>query len=340
VQQDPVVSQVKLIAEPWDVGPGGYQVGNFPPQWTEWNGKFRDTVRDYWRGEAATLGEFASRLTGSADLYESTARRPMASINFVTAHDGFTLRDLVSYNEKHNDANGEDNNDGESNNKSWNCGVEGPTDDPEVNALRSNQQRNFLTTTLLSQGVPMISHGDELGRTQNGNNNGFCQDNEITWVHWDKADTELLEFTRSVSALRAAHPVFRRRRFFKGVPVRRRGVEGQPDISWFRPDGSEMSDEDWDSGFGKSVAVYLNGLGIPDHDARGQRVTDDSFFLCFNAHHEPIEFTLPSGEFGRAWLPVIDTAEASNPDGRQSIPSGSTVRVDARATVVLQADGD
>jgi isoamylase len=345
VQQDPTVSQVKLIAEPWDVGPGGYQVGNFPPQWTEWNGKFRDTVRDYWRGEPATLGEFASRLTGSADLYESTARRPVASINFVTAHDGFTLRDLVSYNEKHNEANEEGNNDGESNNQSWNCGVEGPTDDPEVNALRARQQRNFLATTLLSQGVPMISHGDELGRTQNGNNNGFCQDNEITWVHWDKADTELMEFTRSVAALRAAHPVFRRRRFFNGLPVRRRGTEGQPDISWFRPDGSEMSDDDWGSGFGKSVAVYLNGQGIPELDARGQRVTDDSFFLCFNAHHEPIEFTLPPSEFGRAWVPVVDTSvetvgSAANPEDRQPVPAGNAVQVAARATVVLQADGE
>jgi glycogen operon protein len=340
VQQDPTVSQVKLIAEPWDVGPGGYQVGNFPPQWTEWNGKFRDTVRDYWRGEAATLGEFASRLTGSADLYEHTARRPVASINFVTAHDGFTLRDLVSYNEKHNEANGEDNNDGESNNQSWNCGVEGPTDDPGVNELRSRQQRNFLATTLLSQGVPMISHGDEIGRTQNGNNNGYCQDNEITWVHWDKADTELLEFAQAVSALRAAHPVFRRRRFFQGVPVRRRGTEGLPDISWFRPDGSEMSDEDWDSGFGKSVAVYLNGLGIPDLDARGQRVTDDSFFLCFNAHHEDIEFTLPPKEFGQTWLPVIDTASSTVPEEPQPTSAGETVRVAGRATMVLQADGE
>jgi glycogen operon protein len=345
VQQDPVVSQVKLIAEPWDVGPGGYQVGNFPPQWTEWNGKFRDTVRDYWRGEPATLGEFASRLTGSADLYEHTARRPVASINFVTAHDGFTLRDLVSYNEKHNEANEEGNNDGESNNQSWNCGVEGPTDDPEVNELRARQQRNFLATTLLSQGVPMISHGDELGRTQSGNNNGFCQDNEITWVHWDKADTELLEFTRSVSALRAAHPVFRRRRFFTGLPVRRKGADGQLDISWFRPDGSEMTDDDWGSGFGKSVAVYLNGLGIPDLDARGQRVIDDSFFLCFNAHHEPIEFTLPPGEFGLAWVPVIDTSgeavgSAANPEDRQPIPAGNAVQVAARATVVLQAAGE
>jgi glycogen operon protein len=341
VQQDPTVSQVKLIAEPWDVGPGGYQVGNFPPQWTEWNGKFRDTVRDYWRGEPATLSEFASRLTGSADLYEYTARRPVASINFVTAHDGFTLRDLVSYNEKHNEANKEGNNDGESNNKSWNCGIEGPTDDPEVNALRACQQRNFLATTLLSQGVPMISHGDELGRTQNGNNNGYCQDNEITWMHWDKGDTELMEFTRSVSALRAAHPVFRRRRFFKGVPVRRRGVEGLPDISWFRPDGSEMSDDDWDSGFGRSVSVYLNGLGIPDLDARGQRVTDDSFFLCFNAHHEPIEFSLPPEEFGRAWVPVVDTSASTlNSGGQKPIPVGTPVRVGARTMVVLQADGE
>ncbi|MDT7654897.1 MAG: isoamylase, partial [Pseudonocardiales bacterium] len=340
VQQDPTVSQVKLIAEPWDVGPGGYQVGNFPPQWTEWNGKFRDTVRDYWRGEAATLGEFASRLTGSADLYEHTARRPVASINFVTAHDGFTLRDLVSYNEKHNEANGEDNNDGESNNQSWNCGAEGPTDDPGINELRSRQQRNFLATTLLSQGVPMISHGDEIGRTQNGNNNGYCQDNEITWVHWDEADTDLFEFAQAVSALRAAHPVFRRRRFFQGVPVRRRGTEGQPDISWFRPDGSEMSDEDWDSGFGKSVAVYLNGLGIPDLDARGQRVTDDSFFLCFNAHHEDIEFTLPPKEFGQAWVPVIDNAATTVPENPEPTLAGDAVRVAARAMMVLQADGD
>jgi isoamylase len=338
VQQDPVVSQVKLIAEPWDVGPGGYQVGKFPPQWTEWNGKYRDTVRDFWRGEAASLGEFASRLTGSADLYENTARRPVASINFVTAHDGFTLRDLVSYNEKRNEANGEDNNDGESNNKSWNCGAEGPTDDPEINALRGRQQRNFLATTLLSQGVPMICHGDELGRTQDGNNNGFCQDSALTWINWAQADTELIEFTRSVSAIRATHPVFRRRRFFNGRPVRRRGAEGQPDISWFTPDGSEMSDEDWDSGFGKSVAVYLNGQGIPDRDARGQRVTDDSFVLCFNAHHEPIEFTLPPKDFGPAWIPIIDTAADANGVGKgDPIAAGATMRIDGRAVMLLQA---
>ena len=338
VQQDPTVSQVKLIAEPWDVGPGGYQVGNFPPQWTEWNGKFRDTVRDYWRGEDASLGEFASRLTGSADLYERTARRPVASINFVTAHDGFTLADLVSYNEKHNAANGEDNNNGESNNKSWNCGAEGPTDDPEINALRARQQRNLIATTVLSQGVPMLSHGDELGRTQGGNNNGYCQDNEITWIDWASADTALLEFTSTVSALRATHPVFRRRRFFNGRPVRRRGSEGLPDISWFRPDGSEMNDEDWDSGFGKSVAVYLNGQGIPDLDARGQRVVDDSFVMCFNAHHEPIEFTLPPAEFGMAWDIVVDTAAGPGETAESAtVKASGPVRVESRAMVVLKA---
>ncbi|OBB20252.1 glycogen debranching enzyme GlgX [Mycolicibacterium elephantis] len=337
VQQDPTVSQVKLIAEPWDVGPGGYQVGNFPPQWTEWNGKYRDTVRDYWRGEPATLDEFAYRLTGSADLYEHTARRPVASINFVTAHDGFTLRDLVSYNEKHNEANGEDNNDGESHNRSWNCGVEGPTDDPEVNALRARQQRNFLTTLLLSQGVPMISHGDELGRTQQGNNNVYCQDNELSWIDWENADTELMEFTRTVSALRAAHPVFRRRRFFSGDTVRGRGgTAGLPDIAWFAPDGSEMSDEDWETGFAKSIAVYLNGHGIPYLDMRGQRVIDDSFLLCFNAHYEPIEFAVPPSEFAAGWLPVVDTAADGEAD-QPEVAAGEKVSVEARSVLVLHA---
>ncbi|MGN7778574.1 glycogen debranching protein GlgX [Mycolicibacterium sp. 22603] len=335
VQQDPTVSQVKLIAEPWDVGPGGYQVGNFPPQWTEWNGKYRDTVRDFWRGEAASLGEFASRLTGSADLYEHTARRPVASINFVIAHDGFTLRDLVSYNDKHNEANGEDNNDGESHNRSWNCGVEGPTDDPEVLSLRAQQERNFLTTLLLSQGVPMICHGDELGRTQGGNNNGYCQDNEITWVNWADADQGLLDFTAKLAQLRAEHPVFRRRRFFNGRPVRQRGSESVPDISWFRPDGSEMSDEDWDTGFGKSIAIFLNGNGIPDLDVRGQRVTDDSFVVCFNGHHEPIEFTLPPTEFGQAWAPVVDTA--AMPDvAEEAVSAGAARKVGARSVTVFQ----
>ncbi len=336
VQQDPTVSQVKLIAEPWDVGPGGYQVGNFPPQWTEWNGKYRDTVRDYWRGEPATLDEFASRLTGSADLYEHTGRRPVASINFVVAHDGFTLRDLVSYNEKHNEANKEDNRDGESHNRSWNCGVEGPTDDPKVNELRSRQQRNFITTLLLSQGIPMLAHGDELGRTQQGNNNVYCQDNELSWVDWASADTELMEFTQLVCRLRSEHPVFRRRRFFSGRPVRSR--DGLADIAWFAPDGSEMTDEDWESGFAKSLAVYLNGQGIPDLDGRGQRLTDDSFVLFFNAHHEPIDFVLPTKEFGPAWVPVVNTA--ADLGEAKPIDAGEIVTVDARSALVLQASSE
>ena len=334
VQQDPVVSQVKLIAEPWDVGPGGYQVGNFPPQWTEWNGKYRDTVRDFWRGEAATLGEFASRITGSADLYAHSGRRPVASINFVTVHDGFTLRDLVSYNDKHNEANGENNNDGESHNRSWNCGVEGPTEDTAILALRSLQQRNFIATILLSQGVPMICHGDELGRTQNGNNNGYCQDNELTWIDWDNADRGLMEFTQKVATLRSSHPVFRRRRFFDGRPVGRRG-DALPDIGWFRPDGTEMSEADWDSGFGKAVAVYLNGDGIPDHDARGQRVTDDTFLICFSAHHEAINFGLPTSDYGQQWRVVLDTADPASAAGNAAA-AGATVTVGPRATVVLQ----
>ena len=334
VQQDPTVSQVKLIAEPWDVGPGGYQVGNFPPQWTEWNGKYRDTVRDFWRGEPATLGEFAARITGSADLYEHSARRPVASINFVTAHDGFTLRDLVSYNEKHNEANGEDNNDGESTNRSWNCGVEGPTDDPAINALRSQQQKNFIATLLLSQGVPMLCHGDELGRTQGGNNNGFCQDDEITWIDWSTADAELQAFTEQASALRAEHPIFRRRRFFDGLPVRRRGSEGVPDISWFTPDGSEMTEEDWGSGFGKSVGVFLNGRGISGTDARGERIIDDSFIMIFNAHYEDIEFTLPSADYGTAWTVVLDSQPGEGPDP-DTLKAEAVITVEARSLVVL-----
>jgi isoamylase len=334
VQQDPTVSQVKLIAEPWDVGPGGYQVGNFPPQWTEWNGKYRDTVRDFWRGEPATLGEFAARITGSADLYEHSARRPVASINFVTAHDGFTLRDLVSYNEKHNEANGEDNKDGESTNRSWNCGVEGPTDDPQINALRSQQQRNFIATLLLSQGVPMMGHGDELGRSQSGNNNGFCQDDEITWIDWSTADTGLTAFTHQVAALRAAHPIFRRRRFFDGLPVRLRGSEGVPDISWFTPDGSEMTDGDWGSGFGKSVAMFLNGRGISGRDSRGERIIDDSFILIFNAHFEELEFTLPAVEYGSTWQIVVDTRNAELAESKP-LAAAEVVPVAGRSLIVL-----
>ncbi|HTZ43414.1 MAG TPA: glycogen debranching protein GlgX, partial [Jatrophihabitans sp.] len=331
VQQDPTVSQVKLIAEPWDIGPGGYQVGNFPPQWTEWNGKYRDTVRDFWRGEPGTIGEFAARLTGSADLYEHSARRPVASINFVTAHDGFTLRDLVSYNSKHNEANGEGNNDGESHNRSWNCGVEGPTDEQAVLELRARQQRNFLATLFLSQGVPMICHGDELGRTQLGNNNGFCQDNELTWIDWEAADESLLNFTRTLGELRHGHPTFRRRRFFDGRPVR--GRHGLPDIAWLRPDGSQMAEEDWDSGFGRAVAVFLNGNGIPSTDERGERITDDSFLLCFSADDQDIDFTVP-GDSGE-WQVVLDTAQAELAESKP-VASGEAVTVSHRSLVVLR----
>src|SRR4051794_19747558 len=332
VQQDPVVSQVKLIAEPWDVGPGGSQVGNSPPQWTEWNGKYRDTVRDFWRGEPGTVGEFAARLTGSADLYESSGRRPVASINFVTAHDGFTLTDLVSYNEKHNEANQDGNNDGESHNRSWNCGVEGETDDPGVLALRGRQQRNFLATLFLSQGVPMLCHGDELGRSQKGNNNGYCQDNELTWMDWADVDEEMVAFVRQVSQLRHEHPVFRRRRFFDGRPTRR--GERLPDIAWFTPDGREMTEDDWGSGFGRSISVYLNGEGIPARASRGQRVADDSFLLCFSAHDEAIDFTVPREEDGASWAVVIDTMTATAEE--HVVKPGDTIQVGPRAVVALK----
>ncbi len=334
VQQDPIVSQVKLIAEPWDLGPGGYQVGNFPPQWTEWNGKYRDTVRDFWRGQPATLGEFASRLTGSADLYEHSGRRPVASINFVTAHDGFTLTDLVSYNEKHNEANGENNNDGESHNRSWNCGVEGPTDDQVITALRTRQRRNFLATMLLSQGVPMISHGDEMGRTQQGNNNTYCQDSPVSWVDWAHQDEALVEFTASVARLRKHHPTFRRRRFFDGRPGRR-ADDTLPDIVWFAPSGAAMIEHDWDSGFGRSVAVFLNGNGIRGRDMRGNRVVDDSFLLMFNAHDAALNFTLPPPEFAAAWRIVIDTNGL--PESTDAVPAGATITVKDKAMVVLEA---
>ncbi|MBC7519445.1 MAG: glycogen debranching protein GlgX [Microbacteriaceae bacterium] len=335
VQQDPIVSQVKLIAEPWDVGPGGYQVGNFPPQWTEWNGKYRDTVRDFWRGEPATLGEFASRFTGSADLYEQDGRRPVASINFVTAHDGFTIADLVSYNEKHNEANGEDNNDGESHNRSWNSGVEGPTDDAAVLTIRSRQQRNFLGTLLLSQGVPMVLHGDELGRTQQGNNNTYAQDSEISWVHWDRVDAPLIEFVAALTRLRKEHPTFRRARFFDGRPVLRGANEPLPDIVWLTPDGSSMAPEDWDSGFGRAIGVFLNGDGISGRDVRGQHISDLNFLVYFNAHDGVVEFTLPSEEHSALWETVVDTAGA----GADSAPvkAGQTIPISGKALVVLRA---
>ncbi|BDI23263.1 glycogen debranching protein GlgX [Herbiconiux sp. L3-i23] len=337
VQQDPVVSQVKLIAEPWDVGPGGYQVGNFPPQWTEWNGKFRDTVRDFWRGEPSTLGEFAARITGSADLYENDGRRPVASINFVTAHDGFTISDLVSYNEKHNDANGEDNNDGESHNRSWNSGAEGPTDDPEVLTIRARQQRNFLATLLLSQGVPMILHGDELGRSQGGNNNTYAQDSEISWVHWDRADEPLVEFTAAVSRLRRDHPVFRRSSFFDGRPVEREEGAPAPDILWLGPNGEEMRSEDWDTGQTRSVGVFLNGQGVHRRDARGQEMVDVDFLVYFNADPEDVEFELPSA-FDETWDIVVDTAgQLADSEPRKK---GSALTVAARSLVVLRAHSE
>ena len=338
VQQDPVVSQVKLIAEPWDIGPGGYQVGNFPPQWTEWNGKYRDTVRDFWRGEPATLGEFASRITGSADLYEHSGRRPFASINFVTAHDGFTLRDLVSYNEKHNEANGEGNNDGESHNRSWNCGVEGPTDDPEVLALRSRQQRNYLATLLLSQGTPMVLHGDELGRTQDGNNNTYCQDNELSWINWDTMDGPLTEFVAAVTHLRHDHPSFRRSEFFDGRPVEMDADDTgrpMPDIAWLTTDGAPLKPADWDEPLSRSFGMWLNGNGIAGVDMRGRPITDVNFIVYFNSNPEPVKVKLPPVRYGRQWEEVIDTA-GKYADG-QIRKARTSITLDGKSMVVLRA---
>ena len=333
VQQDPVVSQVKLIAEPWDVGDGGYQVGNFPPLWTEWNGKYRDQVRDYWRGEKYALAEFASRLTGSSDLYQDDSRRPLASINFITAHDGFTLRDLVSYNEKHNEANGEGGKDGESFNRSWNCGAEGPTDDPEVLRLRAKQERNFLTTLLISQGVPMIAHGDELGRTQRGNNNVYCQDNETSWIDWelDEPQKHLLEFTRSLLTLRNNHPVLRRRRFFHGDT----GIDGLGDLVWFTPNGTEMQNGDWQRDDARAIAVFLNGDAISEPDPRGEPVVDDSFLVLLNGNFEPVDFLLPPEEYGEHWTVAVDTTHPTGAGDEDPHAASSTVQLEARSTLVL-----
>ena len=304
IHQDPVISQVKLIAEPWDIGEGGYMVGNFPPGWAEWNGKYRDCMRDYWRGANSMLSEFAQRLTGSSDLYKNDYRHPTASVNFITAHDGFTLNDLVSYNEKHNEANDENNNDGENHNRSWNCGAEGPTDDPAILALRNRQKRNFLTTLFLSQGVPMLLAGDEMGRTQNGNNNPYCQDNEISWINWQDADIELLEFTKKLIRGYKDHNVFSRRDWFKGQPIKGRGLT---DIAWFSPDGKKMNEENWKQDFAKCLAVYLNGRGIHSLDYDGKPIVDDNFYLIFNAHSEPVEYKLPTRRYGAQWIKVIDT---------------------------------
>jgi glycogen operon protein len=340
VQQDPVISQVKLIAEPWDVGDGGYQVGNFPPLWTEWNGKYRDTVRDFWRSEPSTLGEFASRITGSSDLYQEDGRHPIASINFVVAHDGFTLRDLVSYNEKRNDANGEGNKDGESHNRSWNCGVEGETDKEDVLALRARQQRNFVTTMMLSQGVPMLAHGDEFGRTQKGNNNVYCQDNELAWIDWnlDQTQTDMVSFTQRVIQLRHEHPVFRRRRFFTGEAAKG-GQSDVGDIAWFTPGGSLMGEGDWHQSYARAVATFLNGERLLAPDKRGRKMIDDSFLILFNAHYEDIQFTLPTQDYGLWWSVILDTAEddgGGHAEGGDTYSPGELVHVVARSVVVLR----
>jgi glycogen operon protein len=352
VQQDPVVSQVKLIAEPWDVGEGGYQVGNFPPLWSEWNGKYRDTVRDLWRGEPATLPEFAFRFTGSSDLYADDGRHPVASVNFITCHDGFTLADLVSYNDKHNEANGEGGRDGSDDNRSWNCGTEGPTDDPGIVELRLRQECNFLATLLLSQGVPMLLAGDELGRTQQGNNNSYCQDNDISWVHWPPTAAGgaapgdagpgsgtaevLLDFTRRLITLRRDHPVFRRRRYLQGRPLRG-GGDQLGDVAWFTPGGEEMTDQDWDAGFAQSLTVFLNGDSITEADRRGQPIRDDSFLLLFNASPRELEFTLPPARYGEVWETVLDTARpAEQFEDGAAAKSDGLVQVRDRSLQVLR----
>jgi isoamylase len=331
IQQDPVISQAKLIAEPWDLGAGGYMVGNFPPLWSEWNGRYRDDVRDYWRGADSSLGELAFRFTGSSDLYGSAGRRPSASINFICAHDGFTLADLVAYEKKHNEANGEDNRDGDNHNRSWNSGVEGPTDDEVVLERRARRVRAMLATLLLSQGVPMMVAGDEMGRTQRGNNNAYCQDNEISWIDWDGADTDLLAFCRRLTALRAKHPVFRRRRFFEGQLVR---GNGHHDIAWHTPTGERMTDEDWRVGYARSLTVYLNGHGINTLGPRGERVTDDDFVVMWNANDEPMDFELPTDLRTGKWTCVLDTAEpAADPT---AVKVGDPIVVQGFSVIVLQ----
>ena len=332
IHQDPVISQAKLIAEPWDVGEGGYQVGNFPVGWAEWNGKYRDTVRDYWRGADRTLGDLAYRLTGSSDLYQDDGRHPTSSINFVTAHDGFTLQDLVSFNEKHNQANGEENKDGESFNRSWNMGVEGPTDDPSINELRERQKRNFLTTLFISQGVPMLLHGDEMGRTQQGNNNAYCQDNEVSWIDWNNFNSDLLEYTRRLIHFRIQHPVFHQRKWFQGKPIHGEKVS---DIAWFTPDGEEMDEENWGEGHAKSLGVFLYGRGIRSANPRGEAVTDDSFYLLFNAHNKDVEFILPSETWGKQWKHVVDTVDGAW-DRDRSYKPGDNLTVNKHSMVVLK----
>ena len=334
IQQDPTISEVKLIAEPWDLGEGGYQVGNFPPQWAEWNGKYRDCVRDFWRGKDQTLGEYCYRFSGSSDLYETTGRRPYASINFITAHDGFTLNDLVSYNEKHNEDNGENNQDGESHNRSWNCGAEGPTEDQEILNLRAKQKRNFLASLFLSQGVPMLLSGDEIGRTQNGNNNAYCQDNEISWHNWQAIDEDLLKFTKTIIEFRKDHPAFRQRGWFLGRTIR--GGD-RYDIAWFRSDGNEMSEEDWNQGFAKSIGIFLNGKAITAPNLNGERVLDDIFFIIFNAHYDSISFELPEKKWGERWAKIMDTSGPGFLNGDEKISlAGESIAINSRSSVLLR----
>ncbi|HET8666745.1 MAG TPA: glycogen debranching protein GlgX, partial [Terriglobales bacterium] len=337
IQQDPVLSQLKLIAEPWDIGEGGYQVGNFPAGWAEWNGRYRDTIRRYWKGDGGQASELGYRLSGSSDLYEASGRRPFASINFVVAHDGFTLRDLVSYDQKHNEANQEDNKDGSDDNQSWNCGVEGPTDDPTVCELRARQQRNMLATLLLSQGVPMICGGDEIGRTQLGNNNAYCQDNDISWFNWDISNGEqaLFAFTSALIILRAAHPVFRRRQFFQGRSIYGADIK---DLSWFRPDGEEMTEEDWKQGYVRCLGVRLAGDRIEEKDHLGNPIFDDTFLLLINAHHEPIQFTLPVHPNNIQWQLVLDTVQEIIPARAPLMAEGNHYDLRGRSLAVMQIE--
>jgi isoamylase len=337
IGQDPVLSQVKLIAEPWDIGSGGYQVGNFPPGWNEWNDKYRDSMRAYWKGDEGLIGEFARRFTGSADLYEASGRKPHASINFITAHDGFTLQDLVSYNDKHNEANGEDNRDGNNNSRSWNCGVEGPSEDTAVRALRAQQKRNFAATLLLSQGVPMVLGGDELGRTQLGNNNAYCQDNELSWLDWDleAEDQAFLEFTCQLIALRRRHPVFSRRRFLQGNSAT---ADGLREILWLNPDGREMTEADWTVPFARCLGLYLAGAAIERRDRRGRLVTDNNFVLLCNAHHEPIPFQLTEPLAEKVWWTVLDTA-AAGPFKQERLEPGSRYPLQGRSLALLRETG-
>jgi glycogen operon protein len=333
IYQDPVISQVKLIAEPWDVGDGGYQVGQFPPGWAEWNGKYRDCMRDYWRGADSMLGEFAERFTGSSDLYKNDNRNPTASINFVTAHDGFTLNDLVSYNDRHNEANKEDNNDGHQDNKSWNCGAEGPTEDAGINILRQRQRRNFLATLFLSQGVPMLLAGDEMGHGQQGNNNAYCQDNNISWLDWEKADQDLIKFTALLIRLRRDHHAFSRKMWFKGRQVRAAGLT---DIAWFKPDGTEMTESDWQDGFAKSLGIFLNGDGLHAVDNFGQPIVDDSFYMIFNGHSDTLEFKLPPDKYGPGWKRLWDTTVPAM-ERKVNYRPGDTIKAGDRSVILLQA---